>query len=127
MILDVDVIADPDKTNGVVKVKGAWPLDIFDQHCGTEWTPDGCVDDVVTEGHYHICHPVDNVNKIEVPGTAWIDTFTAVWVWYNDKGRIINNGVDECVWTGEIVDGYPSHDAPFNCTEISNKKINYVE
>lgn len=127
LTIDVPVVTDPDKSKGIVKVAGALSLNMFDQHCATSWTPDGCVDDEISDAHYHICHPYDNVNKIEVPDTAWIDTFTAVWVWYNDKGKVINYGVDECTWTGEIINGYPTHNAGFDCVEESAKKLNFVE
>lgn len=95
----------------------------------------GCQDDVVAENHIvdadldddHVCSPHSNVNKIEIPGTALINEFTAEWVWYNDKGKVINSGIDHCIWPGTLdEDGVPYHGVKFICVEESDKKINYV-
>ena len=83
--------------------------------------------------HMHICFPYNNVNKIEVDGTAVIYEFTADWVWYKHADQtgpdapIMNSGTDKCTWTGEIVDGYPEHEAPFECVSVSNKKLKFVD
>jgi hypothetical protein len=112
LTLTTETEGNPSKVTGIVSVSGCIYLDIFDDHDH----PD----------HIHTCQPLDNKNKIELLGSAWISDFVADWVWYDAKGKEINRGTDTCVWPGEIVDGYPEHGVEFECTSTSEKKINWV-
>jgi hypothetical protein len=113
LTLSLDTEPSPDKVKGVVTVAGCISLRIFDEHDH----PD----------HIHTCYPLDNKNKIEQEGSAWIADFVADWTWYDDKGKLINWGTDECYWLGGLNEfGYPDHEASFECTSTSNKKINWV-
>jgi hypothetical protein len=108
---------EPTKAKGVVSFKGDIELSIFDVHHNN---PD----------HFHTCHPYENVNKVEIEGTAWIAEFVADWVLYDDNMKVKNSGTDTCTWNGEIIideEGIPrpEHNAPFTCEEVSTKKINY--
>ena len=76
----------------------------------------------------HLCNPITNFNKIEIPGTAVIYEFTSTWEWVNSKGRVLNSGEDHCIWPGTLdEDGVPVHDVDFICDESSTKKINFVK
>ena len=118
--------ADPTKNKGWVSIAGCQPLTLFDEHCVKDELNPLCE-------HIHTCHPLDNKNKIEQPGSAWIAEFVADWVWYKteegalaeDEKDIIDTGRDTCTWTG-VLDpdtGVPEHDAPFDCIEeVCGKK-----
>ncbi len=118
LTIDVVVAPDPGKNKGIVSVLGKISMGIWDDHC--DETTEGC-------DHIHICYPLNNVNKIELPGTAVIYEFTADWVWYKDESKdtIMNEGTDYCTWNGEIVNGYPTHE-DFYCDTDSDKKLHFV-
>jgi len=111
----VDAEEIPGKVKGIVSVDGSIDLSKWDNH--------GLHDDNPED---HLCWPFDNINKVELPDSAWIQEFEADWVWKNDKGKVINEGTDRCEWTGEIVNGIPDHEAEFECDEESLKKIKWV-
>jgi len=128
IVLVLDTSTEPTKTKGVVSVNGFIDLAIFDDHDYEYCYTDSETGEEVCIEHIHTCVPYDNPNKIEVEGTAWVLSFVADWIWKDSNGKIVNQGTDTCVWTGDIIDGYPEHDKPFECTSTSDKKINwYVE
>lgn len=118
--INASVEPDPAKNKGIISVLGELSMDLWGDHDGDD--------------HIHICFPYNNVNKIELDGTAVIYEFTADWVWYKYADQtgpdapIMNSGTDKCTWTGEIdVDGHPEHEAPFECVSVSNKKLKFVD
>ena len=117
--INASVEPDPAKNKGIISVLGELSMDLWGDHDGDD--------------HIHICFPYNNVNKIELDGTAVIYEFTADWVWYKYTDQIgpdapiINSGTEYCTWTGKIVDGYPEHEAAFECVEVSNKKLKSVD
>jgi len=110
-----DTSVDPDKEKGIVKISGCIDLDRFDNH--------------YNDDHQHICWPYDNPNKIEILGTAYIQSIDVVYNIKNLKnGKITYSALQHCDWPG--VDGQlidpdtcePLHNEDgspvyFNCTE----------
>ena len=111
--LTTTTFADPSKKKGIVSVYGCVDMSRWDDHTLHTDHPED-----------HICFPYDNKNKEELLGTAYFQSFKATWYMYNEDGDVINEGIDICVWDGELINGYPTHDA-FTCTSTSDKKINF--
>jgi len=102
----VDANEDPTKEKGVITATGSFDLSKWDHH----------VDD--PDQHQHLCQPVDNKNKIEVPGTARVTWFKANYLLsQNGKNTV---GVQECYWTGSIVANQdPNEEYPGACKTTS--------
>lgn len=83
----VPASADPTKEKGVIFANGCISLDKFDHHS--------------LEGHQHICNPLDNLNKIEVPDSAFVPEIKTEWVLTNG-GRVITSGFQTCLWDGSF-------------------------
>lgn len=146
------VISSLTKVKGVVSVDGCIDLRVFDHHDGFcvegedgvqngGSTPPCDDDDVLVDAHIHTCHPVNNINKEELPDTAWIGSFVASWIMYDKDpddyipgtpggAKIVNSGTDTCTWNGgfDNVDGVPipEHNVPFECESTSDKPIKFV-
>ena len=89
------------KIKGVVSINGCIDLRVYDHHDGgfcavgadgvqgdgtdsAQTVPDdtgSCSsDDIPVFEHFHTCNPYNNINKEELPNTAWIGSFKANWV-----------------------------------------------
>ena len=87
LVIDPEAI-DPSKKVGDLLVKGCIDLSKYDDH--------------FAGGHQHTCHPIDNPNKVEVSGSAYIVEFVANWNWIDKNGRPIKHGTDTCTYNGII-------------------------
>lgn len=93
------------KEQKLATVEGCYDFSKFDTHG--------------VEGHVHTC-PTESVNMWELPGSAYVQQFVALWVCTSTtNNNIIGVGRDTCTWTGNVDPEtcIPEHDVQFACDE----------
>jgi hypothetical protein len=122
--LTVDAATDPAKEKGVWFADGCLSLDRWDHHRLDDGSlnPDHCPGGVCQN---HLCLPLTNKEKEEVPGSAHIEKIIVEWVLTttNASGQtqIKAKGNQECDWPGTF------NDDPLVCAPQDNPDGTPVE
>jgi hypothetical protein len=128
MVIDAfsETSVDSDKVKNTVHISGCIDLSPFCNH-----DLPACTDpqDALEGGecHVHICHPYDNVNLVEIPGSCYVPSLDVIYSVINTKNNKPKYKAHQtCYWPGTIDQEtcLPIHDGEgpngevyFECTE----------
>jgi hypothetical protein len=97
-----DTSVDSDKVKNVVHISGCIDLRPF---CSHNWPACEDPQDALEgeECHVHICHPYDNVNLEEIPGSCYVSTIDVIYNVINTKNNKSKYKAHQtCYWPGTI-------------------------
>jgi hypothetical protein len=116
-----EATAESDKTKGIVTIDGCIDLSEYDVHYDTEGKPFPiCQDSFDGVCHTHTCYPLNNSNKVEIAGSAYVSSLDVYYDVINLKNNQIKYSAHQtCYWPGTInqTTCIPEHNVEFICSE----------
>jgi hypothetical protein len=106
IIIDYPETTETDKIKSEIIIDGCIDLSKYDTHYDTSVPPkplDPCVSQYDDVCHTHMCYPLNNSNKVEIPGSAYVSSLDVYYDVVNLKNNQIKYSAHQtCYWPGEI-------------------------